>query len=272
MGETITIMGIIALSAVYLGYRLRGLFRGRKSAGKPESGSCCGRICEGCECPCVEKPAGELHKIEILLLLLLPILFSGCFGSDNTPYYDPGAAEGLIDPSSNLRNFIVLDDENFDELTKYGYVFVNFTTDWCGVCKQMAPALESLEKNNRDRISFAKVDCGEAKVPKNVGLQNRFNVTGYPKYVLLYNGKVVFEHEGGFSESDMQFSLEMAVIDTDARMVRPSGMVVIPGGPGGGKLIPIDEVNPNDYILPEDDEESEEPEKSILSPENVPAT
>jgi len=60
---------------------------------------------------------------------------------------------------------------------------LDFHADWCGPCKAMGPALESLATEMADSLTVAKVD-----VDKNPNLAAKFNVGSIPT-LMVFVGK-----------------------------------------------------------------------------------
>jgi len=75
-------------------------------------------------------------------------------------------------------NAVELTPENWDELTAGKSVFVKFFAPWCGHCKKMKPAWDSLmsEYESSDTVLIADVDCINAG--KDLCSQN--GVKGFP--------------------------------------------------------------------------------------------
>ena len=72
-----------------------------------------------------------------------------------------------------------------DVLKAPGPVLVDFWAEWCGPCKQIAPALEDLATELGERVTVAKLNIDEnPKVP------GQFGVRGIPTLMLLKDGKV----------------------------------------------------------------------------------
>lgn len=65
-------------------------------------------------------------------------------------------------------------------------VIVDFYADWCGPCKQIAPAMEALSHASEGRVQFAKVDI-EAAHPE---IARAYNVSSIPAVLRFEDGEV----------------------------------------------------------------------------------
>ena len=70
-------------------------------------------------------------------------------------------------------------------------VLVDFSADWCGPCKMLAPILKQVKVELNDKIKIIKID-----VDKNQVLSTKFQVRGVPTMILFKNGKPLWRQSG----------------------------------------------------------------------------
>ena len=71
------------------------------------------------------------------------------------------------------------------EASKTGPVLVDFWAEWCGPCKQIAPALDQLAEEFAGKLKVAKVD-----IDNNPESPNQYAVRGIPTLLIFKDGKV----------------------------------------------------------------------------------
>ena len=89
-------------------------------------------------------------------------------------------------------------DDSFEEdvLQAPGPVLVDFWAEWCGPCKQIAPALEDLAQRYQDKVQVVKVNIDE-----NPSTPSRYGVRGIPTIMMFKAGEVAAVKVGALPKS-----------------------------------------------------------------------
>jgi len=78
-------------------------------------------------------------------------------------------------------------DGDFDEIVDTSVlVVVDLWAPWCGPCRQIAPALETLSREFAGRIKVVKVNVDDSP-----GLAQRFSARSIPMLLILDGGQVL---------------------------------------------------------------------------------
>lgn len=102
---------------------------------------------------------------------------------------------------------IEADTALFDEIVREAKVpvLVDFWASWCGPCRMSAPEVHALAKEISGTALVLKVDT-----EKYPDLAARFQVQSIPNFVVLRNGKPVFQRAGAAPRTEMRRWLEAA--------------------------------------------------------------
>jgi thioredoxin 2 len=99
-------------------------------------------------------------------------------------------------------------EETFAEIVNESKVpvLVDMWAPWCGPCRMVSPALESMAKEQAGRLKLVKVNVDEA--PK---LAARFEVQGIPTLLVMQGGQVAARQTGAAPESALRQWLERSL-------------------------------------------------------------
>lgn len=85
-------------------------------------------------------------------------------------------------------------------------VVVDFWAEWCGPCRMIAPALDELAEELKDKITVAKVNIDE-----NPGIPTRYGVRGIPTLMIFHNGQLAATKVGALPKSKIKEWIESSI-------------------------------------------------------------
>ena len=102
-------------------------------------------------------------------------------------------------------NTVTLTDENFqaEVIENAAPVMVDFSAEWCGPCKMLAPVVEELADEYVGRVKVGKIDIDNSRqTPGQYGIQ------GVPTLIIFKDGEPVKKFVGLISKDKITEALD----------------------------------------------------------------
>ena len=112
----------------------------------------------------------------------------------------------------SIKNFKIMakefTTENFDtEVLKSNKpVLVDFWAEWCGPCRMIAPLLDELHDEFKDKAIVGKVN-----VDSESDISAKYGITSIPTLLFFKDGEIVDKHVGAASKSQLEEKLKSLI-------------------------------------------------------------
>jgi thioredoxin 1 len=112
------------------------------------------------------------------------------------------------------ENVLTYTDVNFDSdvLKAATPVLVDFWAEWCGPCRAMEPAINSIAADY-----MGKVSVGKLNVDDNPGITMKYMVRGIPTVMLFSGGQIVDQVVGLVDKGTLKQMLDRHISAAAAR-------------------------------------------------------
>jgi thioredoxin 1 len=103
------------------------------------------------------------------------------------------------------EGIVTLTSSTFDETVNGSStpVVVDFWAEWCGPCKQIAPILEDIAKEQVGKVTIAKLNVDDYG-----DVAGRFGVMSIPTLIIFHNGEAAKRLVGAMPKGRLMQELE----------------------------------------------------------------
>ena len=99
-----------------------------------------------------------------------------------------------------------ISDADFTRTVAEGVTLVDFWAPWCGPCRMIAPILDELAGELKDRARIVKINVDENPV-----VAGQFGVMSIPTLLLFKDGQKVDQKVGGQAKPQLKAFIEQAL-------------------------------------------------------------
>lgn len=113
-------------------------------------------------------------------------------------------ATKIIRSTDERRTTMVkkINSSEFEHVKNNKAIIVDFSAEWCGPCKMLAPVMEQLSDEITD-VEFYNIDVDE-----NPDLAREYRIMNIPAVIAIKGGQVAGQQIGLVSKDDMKGFIE----------------------------------------------------------------
>lgn len=113
--------------------------------------------------------------------------------------------------SENIMN---IDHNSFQKavLESKKPVLVDFWAPWCGPCRAVAPIVEELAKEYKNKVEFAKLNVDESPF-----IASKYGVMSIPTLIVFKGGKPMHQAVGFQPKEQLKKMLDRALTESDSK-------------------------------------------------------
>ena len=99
-----------------------------------------------------------------------------------------------------LMSTIIITEENFDKEVNYSEipVLVDFWASWCKPCRTIAPVLEMVSDELKNRVKVGKINVNDEP-----DLAEKYHIKSVPTMLLFKNGEVTDAFMGEYNKEQI---------------------------------------------------------------------
>ena len=85
-------------------------------------------------------------------------------------------------------------------------VVIDFWAEWCGPCKEIAPILDEIADEMKDKIKVVKINIDE-----NPNIPNKYGIQSIPTMIIFKKGEPISTKVGVVIKSELKTWIETSV-------------------------------------------------------------